>query len=59
MAAGDVTFKTLYFGPANPASIDAATASGANSAVTNNNKTIVAVSIGNNVLIVQVLIATA
>ena len=59
MAAGDVTFLTLYFGEANPVSIDAATASGANSGTTDNNKQIVMASVGNNVLIVQVLIATA
>jgi len=59
MAAGDVTFKVLYDGPADLTTINAATASGANSAVTNNNKTIVAVATStNHVMIIQVLIST-
>ena len=59
MAAGDVTFKTLYFGETNPTSINAATESGANVG-TDNNKTIVGIPLSNGqILIIQVLIATA
>ena len=59
MAAGDVTFKVLYDGPADKVTIDAATASGA-SVVDSANKKIVAVATStNHVLIIQVLIATA
>jgi hypothetical protein len=59
MAAGDVTFKVLYSGSADKLTVDAATASGADSATTDNNKTIVSFSLANNhIMIVQVLIAT-
>ena len=59
MASGDVTFKTLYFGPTSAVNIDAATIAGA-AVGTDNNKTILGINVSNGqLLIVQVVIATA